>query len=179
MRVGLVLPNSISEEKLKIDWKMEDLQADAILVQVALGSRSSLHQNGPACRSSIFQSISNFSSEMESGNISPPLIACQLRNSKFLKNSITLLLIYLVGTTYIHQSHSYYVQSSETTHERFWEWGSKIATESEFSKQHQILLLLFSLFVFNSSAFLTIRIHETYFLISLISNDLRHYKIHT
>ena len=40
----------------------------------------------------IFQSISNFSSEMESGNISPSLIACQLRNSKFLKNSITNIL---------------------------------------------------------------------------------------
>ena len=55
---------------------------------------SSLHQNGPACRSSIFQSISIFSSEMESGNISPPLIVCQLQNSKFVKNSITLLFMY-------------------------------------------------------------------------------------
>ena len=53
--------------------------------------QSSLHQNGLTCRSSIFQSIFNFSSEMESGNISLPLITCQSQNSKILKNSITLI----------------------------------------------------------------------------------------
>ena len=41
--------------------------------------QSSLHQNGLACRTYIYTPILNFSSEMESGNISLPLIACQER----------------------------------------------------------------------------------------------------
>ena len=60
---------------------------------------NSLHQNGLACRSSIFQSIFNFSSEMESGNISLPLIKCQSQKSKILKISITLTYI-AIGCTY-------------------------------------------------------------------------------
>ena len=39
----------------------------------------------------FFNQFLNFSSEMESGNISPLLINCQLRNSKILKLLITLL----------------------------------------------------------------------------------------
>ena len=38
MRGELMLPDSISEEKLEIDWKMKDLQAWAVLVQAVLGS---------------------------------------------------------------------------------------------------------------------------------------------
>ena len=30
MRGGLMLPDSISEEKFKIDWKMEDIQAEPL-----------------------------------------------------------------------------------------------------------------------------------------------------
>ena len=41
------------------------------------------------------KSIFNFSSEMELGNISPPLIKRQLRNSKILKNFITLRRIHI------------------------------------------------------------------------------------
>ena len=55
----LMLPDSIYEEKLKT------------LDQPC--------QNGLACRSSIFQSIFNFSSEIESGNISLPIVKCQSR----------------------------------------------------------------------------------------------------
>ena len=54
------------------------------------GVQSSLHQNGLACRSYIFTPILNFSSEMESDNISLPLIACQERESKIFKILITL-----------------------------------------------------------------------------------------
>ena len=64
------------------------------------GILSSLHQKGLACRSYIFTPILNFSSEMESGNISLPLIACQEGKSKILKILITL--------TYIHISISIY-----------------------------------------------------------------------
>ena len=78
-----MLPDSISEEKLKINLEMEELQAGPFWCR--------LHQNNAACRSSIIRSIFVFSSEMESGNISPPLIKCQLKNSKILKNLITLV----------------------------------------------------------------------------------------
>ena len=80
--IGHYLSDSISEEKLKLDWKKEKSTSWSILVQAACG---------PNYRSSIFHSILNFSSEMESGNISPPLIACKLQNSKILKNLITLV----------------------------------------------------------------------------------------
>ena len=74
--------------KLNEKWKVYKLGHSGA---GCLWPQNSLHQYSPACRSSIFQSISKFSSEMESGNMSPPLIACQLQNSKFLKNSITLV----------------------------------------------------------------------------------------
>ena len=89
MRGRLMLPDSISEEKLEIDWKMEDLQA------APSGAGCLWPQNSPACRSFMFQPILNFSSEMESGNFSPPLIRCQLWNSKILKNLITLIYRYV------------------------------------------------------------------------------------
>ena len=76
------------------------------------GDQSSLHQNGLACRSSIFQSIFNFSSEMESGNISPPLIKCQLRNSKILKNLITLII-----TQYISVIHCWCMEKKNMSYQ--------------------------------------------------------------
>ena len=51
--------------------------------------------SGMACRSSIFHSIFNFSSEMESGNIGLPPIACQEENLKNLKTFIALISIKL------------------------------------------------------------------------------------
>ena len=82
-----MLPDSISEEKSKIDWKMEDLQAGPFWCRLFWGCiLSSLHQNGPVVDLPFFDHFLNFSLEMESGNISPPLIEFQLKNSKFFKN---------------------------------------------------------------------------------------------
>ena len=63
-----MLPDSISEEKLKIDWKMEDLQAGLFWCRLLMTPEQ------PAPEWPGFQSIFNFSSEMELGNISLPLI---------------------------------------------------------------------------------------------------------
>ena len=91
IRGRLMLPDSISEKKLKIDWKIEDLWAGSFWCRLHWG----LEQPAPEWPRFVdlpfFNHFLNFSSEMESGNISPPLIKCQLRNSKILKNSITLL----------------------------------------------------------------------------------------
>ena len=59
-------------------------------------------QNGLACRPYIFQSVFNFSSEMESDNFSLPLIKCKLQNSEILKTLITL------QNTYLSFEHSGY-----------------------------------------------------------------------
>ena len=42
MRVGLMLPDSISEEKIDIDWKMEDLQAGTFWYRTACTSKQKL-----------------------------------------------------------------------------------------------------------------------------------------
>ena len=57
------------------------------------GSRPACTRKAQFINSSIFQSIFNFSSDIESGNISLPLIKCKLWNSKILKNMITLMYV--------------------------------------------------------------------------------------
>ena len=91
MRGRLMLPDSFSAENLKIDWKMKIYKLGHFGAGCS-GVIRCLQQNGLAWRSSIFQLIFNFSSEMESDNVSPPLIKYHLQNSKILKHFITLIM---------------------------------------------------------------------------------------
>ena len=54
MRGKLMLPDYISEEKLKIDLKMEDLVIWAVLVQAALHPRTACIRMAQLSKSSIF-----------------------------------------------------------------------------------------------------------------------------
>ena len=97
----MMLPDSLSEEKLKIDWKMEDLQAGPFWFCSVIVSN--LHRNSPSCRASIFQLIFNFSSEMESDmrQYLAYLSHLKVPVTKF-KNSITLISIIAI----IYSKHS-------------------------------------------------------------------------